>query len=91
MLALHTQPLLRVADAVKACSHSQNCNVVVVFKDSLKKVLKDSLKKKKKMSLLMLMSLKQMILLRPARKKPKLRPLTLLLPLMLRRPPRMKL
>ena len=83
LLALHTLPLLRVADAVKACSHSQNCNVVVVFKDSLKK--------KKKMSLLMLMSLKQMILLRPARKKPKLRPLTLLLPLMLRRPPRMKL
>ena len=83
LLALHTLPLLRVADAVKACSHSQKCNVVVVFKDSLKK--------KKKMSLLMLMSLKQMILLRPARKKPKLRPLTLLLPLMLRRPPRMKL
>ena len=83
LLALHTLPLLRVADAVKACSHLQNCNVVVVFKDSLKK--------KKKMSLLMLMSLKQMILLRPARKKPKLRPLTLLLPLMLRRPPRMKL
>ena len=45
----------------------------------------DSLKKIKKMSLMML--LVQLILRRPARKKPKLRPLTLLLPLMHLRPP----